>query len=317
MLSAAGRLLSYGVTSIQDAGADNGMERRTNFQGLQGSVAPTPRVTIFAGAKRLDEFLAAGMGWGDGDHRLRLGHVKIMLTLSTGTLSPARDEFGRLVRTAHQAGFPVAVHCIEQDAISATADVLWEDQFSRMDVTNSAAKDRIEHCAECPPELIDLVGRCGAAVVTQPGFVYWNGPSYRERVSKELQPHLYPAGALHRSGVVVAFGSDAPVIDPNPWPGIYSAATRLAYDGRLGGDDGASQTVDLESALRMYTQAGALAEGTAADKGSITPGKLADLVLVDTDPLAVSLDRVKDIRAVLTVLGGRTVFEDGRYEDSS
>jgi predicted amidohydrolase YtcJ len=309
--AASRQLLSYGVTSVQDAGADNGLERWTTFQQLRASETLGPRVTTFAGAERMDEFLNAGMRWGTGDHRLRLGHMKVMLTLTTGTLSPPLDEISRLTRLAHQAGFPVAVHCIEQEAVRAAAEVLGEQRAVRRVSEGVTPRDRIEHCAECPQELIDLVRRSGAMVVTQPGFIYWNGPGYRERVAEELKPHLYPAGALHRAGVSVAFGSDAPVIDPNPWPGIYSAVTRLAHDGHPVAVDGTGQTVDLESALRMYTLGGAVAEGTATDKGSITPGKLADLVLVDRDPLATDRQSIKDIQPVLTILGGKIAWEDG------
>jgi hypothetical protein len=114
----------------------------------------------------------------------------------------------------------------------------------------------------------------------------------------------------------VAFGSDAPIIDPNPWPAIYSAVTR---ETREGGPlvppehPGAEfdQRVNIESALKMYTVAAACAEGSEQRKGTIRPGKLADLVLVDNDPTTVSHSRLKDIRPVMTILGGRIVWQDG------
>jgi predicted amidohydrolase YtcJ len=110
--------------------------------------------------------------------------------------------------------------------------------------------------------------------------------------------------------VPVAFGSDAPVIDANPWPAIYSAVTGLTRDGRPLGDGGLqTRTVPVETALLMYTLAAAEAEGAAAHKGSITPGKLADLTLVDADPRAVKPDALKGIRPILTVLGGKVVWE--------
>ena len=309
---ASRQLLSYGVTSIQDAGADNGLEKWTTFRRLQESDALAPRVTMFAGAERLGEFLEAGMRWGSGDHRLRLGHVKVMLTLTTGALTPAFEDLGRLTRLAHQAGFPVAVHCIEQEAVKAAAEVLGERRAASRNSGDVTPRDRIEHCAECPPELVDMVRRSGAMVVTQPGFIYWNGPSYRERVARDLQPHLYPVGALHRAGVSVAFGSDAPVIDPNPWPSIYSAVSWLAHDGHPVAANSIGQAVNMETALRAHTLAGAVAEGTASDKGSITPGKLADLVLVDRDPLATGQDCVegiRDTRPVMTILGGKIAWQ--------
>ena len=306
--AASDRLLGYGITSVQDAGAENGMDRWTTLRQLQESHALPLRVTMFAGASKMYELVEGGLAWEGGDDRLRLGHVKVMLTMSTGDLSPQPKDLGLLVRRAHQAGFPVAVHCVEQEAVAAAAEVLSEH---RNDALGTPVRDRIEHCAECPPDLLDGVLRSGAAVVTQPGFIYWNGPEYRQRVDETLQPHLYPAAALHRAGVPVAFGSDAPVIDSNPWPAVYSAVSGLARDGRPIADDGdyKHRTVPVATALHMYTMAAAGAEGAAAHKGSITPGKLADMVLVDANPSAVETEALKHIRPVLTVLGGKVVWE--------
>ena len=146
-------------------------------------------------------------------------------------------------------------------------------------------------------------------MVTQPGFIHWNGPSYRKNVAATLQPHLYPIGAIHGSGVNVAFGSDAPVINPNPWPAIYSAVTRKDHEGQPFPETNGSGRLSAGSALRMYTLSGAQSEGTQADKGSITPGKFADLVLVDANPLTIDTEGLKDIKVKLTMVEGRVVWE--------
>jgi predicted amidohydrolase YtcJ len=150
-------------------------------------------------------------------------------------------------------------------------------------------------------------------VVTQPGFVYWNGDDYLHRVEPSLLPHLYPVGALVKAGVPLAFGSDAPVIDPNPWSGIYSAVTRKTSGGNTLPPDHARSTqrqdVSVLEALRMYTIAGAYAEGSEGRKGTIQPGKLADLVLLDADPTEAAPAELKDIRALMTIVGGRVVWE--------
>ena len=158
-------------------------------------------------------------------------------------------------------------------------------------------------------------------VVTQPGFIYWNGEAYRQRVEPSLLPHMYAVGALDRAGVPLAFGSDAPVTDPNPWPAIYSAVTRTTNQGGTlpptGCNDRDSvqgrmgQGIMVARALRMHTMGGAWAEGTQDRKGTIRPGKLADLVLLDTDPIRAAPSKLKDIRAVLTVIGGRVAWNRG------
>lgn len=176
---------------------------------------------------------------------------------------------------------------------------------------NLRPRDRIEHCSECPPALLERVKDSGAVVVTQPGFIYWNGDRYLETVEPGLTPHLYPIGHLVGRGIPVAFGSDAPVIDPAPWPGIYGAVTRHTRAGNglpVQQEPLLHQRVSVLSALRMYTLAGALAEGSETRKGSIRAGKLADLVLVDADPTQVPPRELLKIQAVMTVLGGRVVW---------
>ena len=297
-------LLSYGITSVQDAGPNNDLDSWETIHHLQASESLRCRVTMMAGVPHLDEFLAAGCGYGMGDQQLRLGHVKVMLTLTTGTLQPDIESLGRIVNRAHQAGFPVALHAVEGDAIAAAAQALLECHSS----LSSRVPDRIEHCAECPPSLATEVSRSGAMVVTQPGFLFWNGDRYKERVAPSLLGCLYSVEALVQSGVEVAFGSDSPVIDPNPWPAIYSAVTRTTRSGSVikSVDDA---EVLVESALRMHTVAGARAEGSQGVKGTIRPGKLADLVLMDKDPTNVEPCDLRDIHPVLTVLGGSVAWE--------
>ena len=322
------RLLSYGITSVQDAGPNNGPDRWDTLHNLQASEQLRCRVTMLAGAPHVDHFLAEGRHWGDGDQWLRLGHVKVMLTLTTGELQPDPGALGQIIGRAHRAGFPVAVHAVEREAVAAAAQALQEiSPLKRADrkiipqdgSTSGATRppDRIEHCAECPPDLVAQVRRSGAMVVTQPGFLFWNGDLYRERVEASLLEWLYPVGGLVRSGLPVAFGSDAPIIDPNPWPAIYSAVTRATRSGQgltrgTHGLETHSQEVSVESALRMYTLASAEAEGTPHLKGTIRPGKLADLVLLDKDPSTADPSDLKNIHPVLTVMGGQVVWEAGK-----
>ena len=320
-MRAAGQLLAgYGITSAQDAGADNGIGQWQTFQRLLSDGVLRCRITMFAGFGRLGELSSAGLPYSSGNQRLRLGHAKIILTLTSGVLHPSPAELEEMIAEAHGRGFPVAIHCIEEEAIAAAAEVLTNlrplcDEAHPHpnpppEGEGIMVADRIEHCAEGTPELIEAVRRSSAMVVTQPGFVYHNGPTYRRSVEEPLLPHLYPAGALHRAGVPVAFGSDAPVIDPNPWPAIYSATTRRASDRlTLSGDAPNENSVSMTDALRMYTIAAAGVEGTAEDKGSITPGKLADFGSGGhRSAHRVNADDLPGIRAVLTIVNGSVVW---------
>ena len=307
------RLLGYGITSVQDAGPDNGLGQWRTFQELQSSGTLQCRVTMFAAASRLAEFQSTGLTWGEGGDQLRLGHAKVMLTLTTGALEPNLAALGYMIDNAHRSGFPVAIHAIEQEAIEAALRVL-NDAAPLPKPTSETSDppvDRIEHCAECPPKVVAMVAKSSCMVVTQPGFVYWNGDNYLERVSAPMLPNLYPIGTLATSGIPLAFGSDAPVIDPNPWPAIYNAVTRRTSGGGVLPPDGSQcQTITIAEAIRMYTSSGANSEGTGHRKGTIQPGMLADMVLLDTDPITEP-EQLKEIRAVLTVVGGEVVWEGG------
>ncbi len=307
-------LLGYGITSVQDAGPDNGMDRWRTFQELRASGALTCRVTMFAGVSRLAEFQSAGLNWGAGGDQLRLGHAKIMLTLTTGALDPNLAALGDMVDNAHRSGFPVAIHAIEQEAIEAAVRALSDAAPLPKPASETSVQpvDRIEHCAECPPQLVAELAKSGCLVVTQPGFIFWNGDNYLERANASMLPDLYPVGALAKSGIPVAFGSDAPVIDANPWPAIYSAVTRRTSNGTFLPPNGfRGQTITVAEALRMYTSSGANSEGSGQRKGTIQPGMLADMVLLDTDPFSAEPEQLKEIRAVLTVVGGQVVWEGG------
>jgi len=307
-------LLGYGITSVQDAGPDNGLDRWKTFQELQSSGSLQCRVTMFAGYSRLAEFQSAGLTWGTGEEQLRLGHAKIMLTMTTGVLEPNVESLSDMVNSAHLSGFPVAIHAIEQEAIEAAVRALSNAlRLPNLASTNSAQPvDRIEHCAECPPELVAEIAKSGCMVVTQPGFVYWNGDNYLERVDAPMIPNLYPVGAFAKAGVPLALGSDAPVIDPNPWPAIYNAVTRKTSSGNpLPADATQAQTITIAQALWMYTAAGAISEGTGHRKGTIQPGMVADMVLLDTDPMTAEPEQLKENLAALTVVGGEVVWEGG------
>lgn len=319
------KLLSYGITSVQDAGPHNSPSHWQTFQSLTQSGHFQPRITMMAGASSLNQFAHAGLSWGRGDDRLRLGHAKIMLTLTTGALLPGPDELAELVSSAHNMGFPVAIHAVEPEAVAAVANLPAMSRPVPPTPTPGipagpslpVPRNRLEHCAECPPQLLPQLRRRGLTVVTQPGFIYWRGENYREQVAPELLPHLYPIAALSQAGIPLAFGSDAPVIDPSPWPAFYGALTRRATTGcalPFASSAAHQPGLTLESALRAYTQGSAKAEGMETRKGIIRPGMLADLTLVDTDLPQASATAIKNTRARLTLIGGQVAWNDGIRE---
>ena len=325
------KLLGHGITSVQDAGPRNGLEQWHTFQSLQREKIFGPRITMMAGIGKLGEFADSGLQWGGGDERLRLGHAKIMLTETTGQLHPSPEDLQSLAAGALAKGFPFAIHAVEEAAIKAVLDLPqlgcspgkvapYAEDPGLSDISPSPGpRNRIEHCAECPPRLMGRLARSGATVVTQPGFLYWRGDDYLRNVPGDILPHLYNAPEMSRRHIPMAFGSDAPVIDPSPWPGIFSAVTSSTRSGDVIPRDQPAPNperqlrsgMSLVKALAAYTQMGAFVESREHEKGAISEGMLADLALLDTEMSDRNLEQVKDAHSLLTIVGGQVKWLNG------
>ena len=300
---AAKNLLALGVTSIQDATPYNSVARWDFMDNLRESSAEIPRIMLMPGAGHVSHFLERGLSFGSGDQRLRVGHVKIMSVLSSGTLTPSEADLKRIVLEFVEAGFPVAIHAVEADAaMSAAKAISSVASLSPL----GAAPHRIEHASESPNDVLEAIALSSATVATQPSFVYRNGDRYLRDVEPRLLPYLYRVRAFAEAGVNVAFGSDAPVGDPNPMRGIYSATIRRTESGNA---LGLHESVPLMDALRYYTAAPAKATGLQSAVGKIAPGMLADMVLFDGDIAQAPLDDLADLRPAMTFLNGALVFE--------
>ena len=225
-------MLGYGITGVTDAGHDNGIEEWRGFGEAIEEGTWLQRVKMMVGFAHLEEMRQAGLKYGDTFHggMLAVGPAKIMLTASSGALRPHPDELSSMVSEAHSSGFPVAIHAVERDAVVAAAVAITDNP-------SPVGRDRIEHCGECPPDVAELVASSGALVVPNTGFLHYDGERYIATVPESLLPHLYPAGALAALGVPVALGSDAPVVEPNPWAAMAAAVTRRTAAGNRVGRD--------------------------------------------------------------------------------
>ena len=303
-LSRANELfLSRGITSLQDASPANDLDRWRIFHGLKQEGRLSPRISMMLGAAHFDPLIESGVRPGSGDENLRAGAIKVMVTRTTGALQPDPRDLEDLVLNIHSEGYQLAFHAVEEEAVQAVADALLAAQAA---CPRSGARHRIEHCAECPPHVLDRVKRCGAMVATNPPFIYHSGDRYLSLVDERMLPYLYPTASLLDAGIAVAAGSDAPVTDPGPLLSIWSATARVS---RSGVHVGADQAITMGAALKMHTVAGAYASFEEHEKGTIEPGKLADFVLLDLDPMATEQEAMRDARVMMTVIGGRVVWQ--------
>jgi predicted amidohydrolase YtcJ len=296
-------LLSQGITSFQDATVSNDPGRWQTISGFKESVKLRSRICVMAGAPAWTQFKENGLITGSGDIHLRLGAVKVMLGEPAGQAEFGQGDLNRLVLDCHRAGFQIAFHAITESAIEAAVKSL---EFADVHLPVTGRRHRIEHCSECPPYLLERLTKLGAVIVTQPPFIYYSGERYLATVAPEQLPWLYRIRSPLESGIVVAAASDAPVSPVNPLVGIYAAVTRQADSGQVLLPD---EAITPEQALALYTVNAAYASFEEGIKGSISPGKLADLVILSGDPTKVPQEKIKDIKVEMTIIGGEVVWE--------
>jgi predicted amidohydrolase YtcJ len=295
--------LSHGTTSFQEATYRNDLNRWQTVRRYKDDGTLHSRVSMMAGPETRFEFQKAGLVSGTGDEHLRMGAVKIMLGEAAGQDELTQEELNCLVLECHNAGFQLAFHAITESAIGMAIAAL---EYVNGHSPVTGRRHRIEHCSECPPYLLERLKKLGVVIVTHPATIYYNGERYLATVAPSQLPWLYRIRAPMESGIITAAASDAPVISIDPLAGIYGAVTRRAASGQLLLPE---EAVSPQQALAMYTVNAAYASFEEDIKGSIAPGKLADIALLSDDPTRVHPEQIKDIRVEMTIIGGEVVWE--------
>jgi predicted amidohydrolase YtcJ len=321
--AASRRFLGYGITSVGEASIRHSDEFAAYEELARDGELPVRVFTMMIIDDTLEPLARLGLQTGFGDDWLRIGPAKLFQDGSGGGRTAAMsvdyrndpgnrgitiyDQAGlneRLTR-ANAAGFQMAAHAIGDRAITMILDAFETalDAYPRSD-----HRARIEHCGICTPAHLDRMRRLGVLAIPQPSFIYYLGDSYVENFTPAQLALSYPGRAWIDHGIVAAGSSDAPVVSADPFVNLRSAVTRLTQDGQRMGPD---QGVTIDEAIRMFTLNGAYASFEEHKKGSITEGKLADLAVLDRDPRRVSLEDVHTLRAEMTVIDGRVVYERG------
>ncbi len=296
------KLLSYGITSVQDASSANDRQQWEQFVELKSRGILQPRLTMMMGLKGFAESRQAAFLSTLEDIDLKPGGVKIMADRATGNLYPDQKELNERVLEIHAAGCQVVIHAVETPVIEAACSAI---AYALKKIPRRYHRHRIEHCSVCPPALLGKIAGLGITVVTQPSFIYYSGDRYLKTVPGDQIEHLYAIGSMLGRRLPVGFSSDFPISGPNPLVGVCAAVTRFTEENR---SVQPKQGIGLEDALKMYTLDAAAAGFEEKIKGSITPGKVADLIMLDKDPFAVPSGSVKDIRVLMTMIGGRIVW---------
>ncbi len=295
--------LSQGITSIQNASLINDFNRWQTCRRFKDAGKLKSRIYMMSGIETVGQFQEAGLAFGSGDSQLRLGGIKMTLNEATGQLYPPQPELTQQVLNAQQAGFQVAIHAIQENAVEAAIIAL---EYAHSRLPQADRRHRIEHCSECPPRLLNRLKELRAAIVTQPPFLHYSGERYLVTVPTTQLQWLYRIKSFLDSGLVVAGSSDSPIVPDNPLVGIYAAVTRQTKSGQQLLPE---ECISASQALVMYTINGAYVSLEEGIKGSITQGKLADMVLLSNDPTKVPTEEIKNIKVEMTIIGGKVVWE--------
>jgi len=227
-----------------------------------------------------------------------------------GVLSVPRENLIEMARVANRLGWQMTAHTTGGGATDALLDA-----YEAADRDRSIVDRRftVTHGNFPNAQAIQRARRLGVAFDSQPAWLHLDGAAIKDVFGPERMRDFLPLKSMFDAGVVVAGGSDHMIrfdsrnaINPyNPFFGMWMAITRKTVDGAILGPD---QAVTREQALRMWTLNGAWMTFDEKIKGSIEPGKLADLVVISKDYLRCPVDDIKDIEALLTVVGGQVVY---------
>ncbi len=229
-----------------------------------------------------------------------------------GVQKIAADRLKQLVEKVTAAGLQFTAHSVGDAAVKMLIDT-YEDVNLRHSVR--AARSSVTHCNFMAPESITKAARLGVCIDLQPIWLHMDGRTLTQHFGHERMTRFQPLRACFDQGVIVGGGSDHMQkigsfrsINPyNPWLGMWTAITRKAR--KLDQPVHPENALTREEALRLYTMNNAFLLKNEQHTGSIEPGKLADLILLDRDPLTCPMDDLQKTQVLKTWLGGKIVFE--------
>ena len=207
---------------------------------------------------------------------------------------------------ADRAGLQVAIHAIGDRANAVILDI-----YEKVAGLNGPRdrRFRIEHAQHLRASDIDRFGKLGVIASMQPYHAVDDGRWAETKIGPDRARTTYAFKSLLEKGAALAFGSDWPVAPLDPLQGIYAAVTRRTIDDKNPDGWVPEQKISLEEALQGYTSAGALAEFAEKIKGTIEPGKLADLVVLDKNLFEIPPAEIRNVRVEMTILGGRIIYQ--------
>jgi len=276
------------------------------------------RVYAIIPANLLGTLLGSELFKGSADEMLKSGGAVIFadgyLASRTAALSQSysdnpesgagllytQEALNTLAAKVHKADLQLIIHAVGDKAVDAALTAI---EAASTETSGKNRRNRIEQAAVLNEELITRIKKQQVIVSVQPNvvaseFSVW---SATDRLGSERARWLFPLKTLLKNGIHVVSGSDCPMEPLSPLSGIQAAVTRKCFP---------EERVTVDEALRMYTVDAAYASFEEKLKGSIEPGKLADLTVLSNDPRAVPPDKIEDIKVELTIMDGRVTHQN-------
>jgi predicted amidohydrolase YtcJ len=318
-----------GVTTVQDMTASE--EELAAYETLRKAGELTARISSMQNYEAGEQG-RTGAATGHGDDWLRIGGRKFFADGSMGAntaafFDPYADDSGsrgllmhdldrleQLIRDAEADGFQPVVHAIGDRANTLVLDIFERLRGSRR--TRQTWRPRIEHAQVVRREDRARFASLGVLASVQPSHCIDDMRWAEARIGHERCATAYNVRSFLDAGARVAFGSDWFVAPLNPMVGLYAAVTRQFPDGTPPGGWFPEERVTLAQAIDCYTRGSAYAELAENRKGMLKQGYLADLVVLSRDIFASPPREILETRPVLTMVGGRVVFDAGQLANA-
>ncbi|MBZ5722190.1 MAG: amidohydrolase family protein [Acidobacteriia bacterium] len=316
---------SLGVTSVQDMNPD--YADIAVYSELLDRGELTTRIYAAPLITQVDDQVKIGIRRAFGSPYLRIGALKGYAdgSLGSGTayffepfgtppqthgllsdemqpLSLMRDRMMK----ADAAGLQLCTHAIGDQGISIILDLYSEITKAHGDADR---RFRIEHAQHMAAKDFDRFAQLKVIASMQPYHAIDDGRWAESRIGHDRASRTYAFRTFLNHGVRLAFGTDWDVAPLNPMLGLYAAVTRATLDGKNPNGWFPEQKLTVPEAIEAYTMGSAYAEFQEKEKGSITPGKLADMVLLSDDIFSIAPERIRDVKALKTIVGGKITWD--------
>ena len=316
-------VLAKGITTFQDAGSDFATIDRMKQMVDEGKLGVRLWVMVRQGNETIAPKLAEYRMLGYGNGHLTVRAIKKSIDGALGPrgawlLAPYSDkpnssglettkvaDIEETARLAMQHGYQLAVHAIGDRANRETLDI-----FERAFKANPTKKDlrwRVEHAQHISAQDIPRFGRLGVIASMEGIHCTSDAPYVLERLGEaRAREGAYVWQKLMKSGAIIANGTDAPVEDVDPIASYYASVSRKLKDGKVFFPD---QRMSRMEALKSYTINGAYAAFEEENRGSLKPGKYADITVLSKDILKIPEDEIPTAKVSYTIVGGKVLYK--------